>query len=148
MQARLALVREVEVAPAVERQVVDALEALAVAPFEIRTYRAGRDVTDHEAIAIVGDQKLPVVEKLHPVRLAVVLRDLRPGAGRVDPEDSTPGNVADIEPALVVEDRALEEGVDDRAAAVGPPPRALLLAAEVVGQTGKGLQFPNAGRFQ
>ncbi len=76
---------------------------------------------------------------LQPVRPAVILGDEVPGPVRRDPEDAAVRDVGDVEPALAVEDRSFDEGIDRLAAAVGVGPGTRLSCAVAVRQAGEDL---------
>ncbi len=148
MQPALPLVGEVEIAFGIEDQVVHALEALAVAALQVRRHMAGGDVEPHQPVLVVGDEQRAGIEELHAVGLAVVFGHEAPGALRVDAEDAAPGDVAHIKVARVVEHRAFEERVGDRAAAVGVGPVAALGAAQGCGHGREGFQVTDLGGLQ
>jgi len=146
VQSGLALVGEVEVAGAIEDEVVDALEALAVAPVEQRRHAAGSHVDDLQPVAVVGDQQLPWCAPLQPVGLAVVLGDEAPLAVTVDAEDAAVLEVGDVEVARLVEHRSLEERVTGDAESVRLRPRAEdVPLPEAVGQLGEDLEGADLG---
>lgn len=144
----LPLVREVDVALRVEHQVVHALEALGVAPLQVRRDTPGPHVHPHQAVLVVGDEQGSGVDELHAVGFAVVLGHLRPCARRIDTEDAAEGNVRHVEVARVVEHRPFEERVGRRPAAVGVGPDTPLRPPQRRGHCGEGLQFEHLGRLQ
>ncbi|MNI91343.1 hypothetical protein D3C73_1489870 [compost metagenome] len=72
MQPALALVGEVQVALCVEDQIIDALEAFAVAPFKIGRDGPGCNVQCHQSVLVIGDEQAAGVQKLHAVGFTVV----------------------------------------------------------------------------
>src|SRR5262249_52754315 len=123
VHTRLPLVSEVEIAARVEDKIVDAFEALAVTALEERADFAGRDLQRDEPVLVVRDQQLAVAQELHAVRLSVELRDELPASGRIDAENPPVRNVGDVQVAVPVRYRPLEERVGFRAAPVRVRPR-------------------------
>jgi hypothetical protein len=59
---------------------------------------------------------------LQSVRPAVILGDLFPFAGRIDPEHAAERDVGEVETAIAIEGWSFENTVDFEAAAVGVSP--------------------------
>ena len=134
VHAGLALVGEIAVAVAREHEIVEALEALAVAGREDRFDRAARRVQHQEPALVVADEDAPVAVDLQPVGPAVVLGDQVALACGRQPEHPAERNVDEIQVAGAVERRSFEEAVHRLIEPIGVRPRGAPLVAILVRQ--------------
>ena len=98
---------------------------------ERRHGAAGR-IEQHDPALVIGDEHAAVAVNLQPVRPAIILGHKLPRAIRADTEDASIGNVGDVQPALPIEGRPFEEGVDLTSTLVGIRPGGAARLSELI----------------
>ena len=107
-----ALIGEVKVAVRGEEEVVEALEVREAVPVEEGVDPPAHGVELHDAVHEVRDEDPAVPVDLEPVRLAFVLRDHVPVAGRAHSEDAPVRDIHEPQVSVPIEGRPFEKGAD------------------------------------
>ena len=116
-EVALPLVGEIQIAVGGKREIVDALEVLAMVTRDERRDRAARGIEQHDAEFVIGDEDAAVLVNAQPVRLAVVLGDNLEPAVRRDAEDAAVRDIDHVQVAGAVERRSFEKAAGGNGAA-------------------------------